>query len=54
MSNKAKRKIAIFLPNLSGGGAEKVFVSLSSAFMLNKSKYLDVMFVEGDKELCLK
>lgn len=33
MSTNTKKKIAIFLPNLKGGGAEKVFVSLSAAFI---------------------
>lgn len=50
MNNEAKKKIAIFLPNLAGGGAEKVFVSLSSAFI--KSGFaVDMILIQKRGEL---
>ena len=50
MSNKSKKKIAIFLPDLSGGGAEKVFVSLSTAF-IERGFAVDMILIKKEGEL---
>jgi len=50
MSNKTKKKIAIFLPNLGGGGAEKVFVSLSAAFV-ESGFAVDMLLIQKKGEL---
>jgi len=50
VSDKCKRKIAIFLPNLDGGGAEKVFVSLSTAF-IQRGFAVDVILIQKQGEL---
>lgn len=50
MSTDTKRKIAIFLPNLDGGGAEKVFVNLSAAF-IKQGFAVDMLLIQKKGEL---
>lgn len=50
MSSEQKKKIAIFLPNLSGGGAEKVFVSLSAAFV-ERGFAVDMILIQKQGQL---
>ncbi|WP_201603460.1 glycosyltransferase [Psychrobacter submarinus] len=50
MSTDNKRKIAIFLPNLDGGGAEKVFVNLSAAF-IKQGFAVDMLLIQKKGEL---
>jgi len=50
MSTNTKKKIAIFLPNLDGGGAEKVFVDLSTAFV-QRGFAVDMILIQKQGEL---